>query len=86
MTKDKMPLSDHRLVCVLRFEENHLPEVYVIPATEWECPNALLVNREYGKEGQSSKPEWGINISKKNQELFSQYAAEEYLAKNEVIL
>ena len=81
MIQDKMELSDHRLVCVLRFEENHLPEVYVIPATEWKCPNALLVDRQYGKEGQSSKPEWGINISKKNLELLNQYAAEKYLAQ-----
>ena len=69
-------LSDDRLVCYLRFVDEQLPEVFVIPSVAWTMPNEVLVDRKYDKPGQKSKPEWGINLSKKNYNLLSSYRAE----------
>lgn len=80
MAKSKMPeLSEDRLVCYLHFIDGQLPDVFVIPTTAWENPNAVLVDRKYDKPGQKSEPEWGINISKKNYNLLDEYKADCWL-------
>lgn len=80
MTKSKMPeLTDNRLVCYLHFIDGKLPDVFVIPATAWKIPNAVLVDRKYDKPGQKSEPEWGINISKKNYNLLDEYKSDCWL-------
>ena len=80
MAKSKMPeLSEDRLVCYLHFIDGHLPDVFVRPATAWNNPNAVLVDRKYDKPGQKSEPEWGINISKKNYNLLDEYKADCWL-------
>lgn len=82
MAKSKMPeLSEDRLVCYLHFVDGKLPDVFVIPATAWKNPNAVLVDRKYDKPGQKSEPEWGINISKKNYDLLAEYKADNWLEK-----
>ena len=46
VAKSKMPeLSEDRLVCYLHFIDGQLPNVFVIPATAWKNPNAVLVDR-----------------------------------------
>ena len=80
MAKSKMPeLLEDRLVCYLHFIDGQLPDVFVIPATAWKNPNAVLVDRKYDKPGQKSEPEWGINISKKNYNLLDEYKADCWL-------
>ena len=80
MAKSKMPeLSEDRLVCYLHFIDGDLPDVFVIPATAWKNPNAVLVDRKYDKPDQKSEAEWGINISKKNYKLLDEYKADEWL-------
>ena len=80
ISKAKMPvLTSHRLVCYLHFIDGQLPDVFVIPATAWDKPNAVLVDRNYDKPGQTSKPEWGISISKKNYSMLDTYKAENKL-------
>lgn len=76
--KDKLCLNKHHLVCFLHFIDGELPKVYIIPATAWKTPNAVLVNRNYNKEGQKTKPEWGINYSAKNAYLLDKYKSENY--------
>ena len=72
--KSKMPeLTDVRLVCYMHFLDGNLPDVFIIPATAWSEPDAVLVNREYDKPGQTSDKEWGINISRKNYHLLDKY-------------
>lgn len=66
------------LVCFLRFEDDKLPEIYIIPATAWHEPNAVLVDRKYDKPEQKSKPEWGISYTKKNKMLLEKYRAERF--------
>lgn len=76
MAKSKMPeLSNERLVCFLHFIDGKIPDVFVIPASAWETPNAVLVDRKYDKPGQKSEPEWGINVSKKNYGLLTEHNA-----------
>ena len=79
--KDKLVMDDHHLVCFLHFFQNQLPVVYIIPATAWNHPNAALVDRTYCKPGQTSKPEWGISLAKKNLPLIEKYKAEKFLQK-----
>lgn len=80
MAKSKMPkLSDERLICVLHFIDGKLPDVFVIPASAWQNPNAVFVDRKYDKPGQKSEPEWGINVSKKNYSLLNEYQANRWL-------
>ena len=82
MAKSKMPeLSDERLVCFLHFIDGQLPDVFVIPASEWKSPNAVLVDRKYDKPGQKSEPEWGINVSKKNYALLTEYNAKHWFER-----
>lgn len=80
ISKSKMPvLTSDRLVCYLHFLDDQLPDVFVIPATAWDKPNAVLVERNYDKPGQTSTPEWGINISKKNFRVLDSYKADNKL-------
>jgi hypothetical protein len=58
---------------VIFMSDGELPNLYLIPSKAWREPNALLVSRDYG-EGKKSKPDWGINLSKKNEQLLSQFA------------
>ena len=77
ISKSKMPtLTDDRLVCFLHFEDGKLPDAFVIPATAWKTPNAVLVDRKYDKPGQKSEPEWGVSLSKKNYALLDNYRAD----------
>ena len=69
--KDKLVLRENLLVAVCLFEDGELPNLYLIPAMSWNYPNALLVSRDY--EGLKSKPEWGLNLSRRNHELLTQY-------------
>jgi hypothetical protein len=70
--KDKFTLRDNLLAAVVLFSEGEPPQLYLIPATAWRAPNALLVSRDY--EGKKSKPEWGLNLSGKNSPLLTQFA------------
>ena len=70
-----------RLVCLLKFVEDRLPDVYVIPATAWQNLNKALKYRKYDKPGQSNKPEWGISCANMNLPLLEKYRAEKYLER-----
>lgn len=73
ISKDDFKIDDRHLVCFLRFKDDKMPDVYLIPSRVWEKPNAVFVDRKYDKPGQTSKPEWGINYSKKNIEILAPY-------------
>ena len=79
--KSKLPLKENGLLCYLRFVDGALPQVYVLPSMVWQCPNDLFVSRDYGGAGQTSRPEWGINISQKNLPRLAPYAAEMFFSK-----
>lgn len=62
--KHKFGLRKNLLAAIVLFNEAKPPEIYLIPSLEWSIPNELLVSHDY--DGKKSKPEWGLNISKKN--------------------
>lgn len=74
MGKEHFDIEDESLyLCLLIFEHEKLPEMYLIPATAWKTETDLLRYRPYDKPGQKSKPEYGINISKKNMHMLNKY-------------
>ena len=79
ISKKKLVLDERHLVCVLQFLQCQLPTVYVITATAWNHPNAVLTDYEY--TDLKSKPEWGIRLSEKNLPLIEKYKAEKYFQK-----
>lgn len=79
--KDKIVRDATHLVCFLKFVNGQLPEVYIMPATVWNNPNAVFVDRNYDKPRRKSRPEWGISYSKKNKGLLEQYKAENYFKR-----
>lgn len=70
--KDRFSLRDNMLAAVVRFETGEPPKLYVIPSTAWRRPDRLLVSRDY--EGKKSKPEWGIDLSKRNLPLLDRFS------------
>ncbi|HEX6747777.1 MAG TPA: hypothetical protein VF092_10840 [Longimicrobium sp.] len=77
--KEKFPIAPHRLVAVVVLHQDSEPELYLIPITAWLAPNQLLVSRDY--EGLKSEPEWGINISRKNQPLLETHRFERVIVR-----
>ena len=57
-------------------QEDLNPNLFLIPSKDLALNNELFVFREYGKEGQKSKPEWGINLGKKHLAKLQKYAIE----------
>jgi hypothetical protein len=72
MKKENFKLQESLWVSLVTFEEGKEPNLYLIPSKVWKTPNELFVNRDY--EGKKSKPEWGINISKKNHPKLLEYS------------
>ena len=79
ISESKMPmLTKSRLVCYVRLIDGKMPEIFIIPSTVWNNLNEVFVYRKYDKAGQTSKPEWGINISQKNFSILEQYKADNF--------
>lgn len=74
MQKSKFVLSDNLYLALGLLTQDNLPELYLIPSTVWHSPNAVFVERNY--DGLKSKPEWGLNISKKNMAFLEPYKFE----------
>jgi len=79
MQKEKWDIeSPTTYLSLLLFEDGKLPETYLIPATAWKNPNTLLCDKDY--EGLKSKPEYGLNLSKKSMQLLQDYRLEDLIA------
>lgn len=78
MQKEKWDIQnpDYYLALLL-FEDDKLPEVYLIPATAWKTPDELLCDKDY--DGLKSKPEYGLNLSQKNRSILGKYKIKEIL-------
>ena len=72
--KDKFVLSDNLLAAIVLFTDGNEPDLYIVPAYVWQKPNALFVSRDY--EGKKSKPEWSMNLSRRNLTLLKEYIFE----------
>jgi len=62
--KDKFALRDNMLAAVVVLDEGEPPGLYLIPATTWANPEPPFSSRDY--EGKKSKPEWGLDITRKH--------------------
>lgn len=76
-------LRDNLYLTLILLNNNEIPSVYFIPSTVWRTPTALFTDKNYDKVGQKSKPEWGINVSKKNMDELSKYEISRYLDKQQ---
>jgi len=75
MQKEKWNINNPRTYLVLLlFVDSKLPDVYLVPSTVWQTPNELFCDKDY--EGLKSKPEYGMNLSKKNMPLLEPYKFE----------
>ncbi|AWX59139.1 DUF4365 domain-containing protein [Brevibacillus brevis] len=76
--KSKFNISSPNLyMALLIFKEGLMPDFFLIPSKAWEVPNEVFVDRNYDKPGQTSKPEYGINISNKNYAILEIFRFEE---------
>jgi hypothetical protein len=66
------PREDVYIALGLLFDGKE-PEAYLVPSTVWLAPNAVFVERDYDAPGQKSRPEWGINVSRKNMAALEKY-------------
>jgi len=69
--KDKFEPRENLFAAIVIFLEGNTPKTYLIPSIVWTNPNNFFVSRDY--KGKKSKPEWGINLSKKNLPLLAEY-------------
>lgn len=64
MTDDKFPLSDNFYLALVLLFEGSLPRCCLVPRSAWEQGHPeYLVHRDY--IDRKSKPEYGINFSKR---------------------
>lgn len=66
--------NPHLYLCLLLFQQGRLPDLYLIPSAAWRRETPLLRCHSYDKPGLKSKPEYGLNLSKKNLPLLEDYA------------
>ncbi|MBU1680127.1 MAG: DUF4365 domain-containing protein [Bacteroidetes bacterium] len=74
MQKTKFQLHEHMYLALGLLMEGQAPKLFFVPSIVWRSPNDVFVERNY--EGLKSKPEWGLNISKKNMPTLEKYAFE----------
>ena len=80
--KSSMSIHDKkRLVCFLRFTDGASPEVFIIPATSWKRPNAVLKNNVY-PDTKKSPPEWGIYYADRNLHLLEKHRSEVFFTRH----
>lgn len=72
--------SDTLYLTLLIFEEDSLPNIYLVPTSAWKKESNMFVVRNYGAE-YKSKPEYGINITNSNKNLLEEYRFEMIIKK-----
>src|SRR5436190_17682759 len=63
------------IAALVLFRDGTPPEPYLFPSTAWLSPTPLLVARDY-PGSLKSHPEWGVNISRRNQPYLDRFAFE----------
>jgi hypothetical protein len=74
LQQSKFKLRKNLLAAVVLFGTSRWPNLYLIRSTDWEHPNALVVDRKY--KGGKTPPEWGLNLSRRNLPLLESYEFE----------
>ncbi len=82
LRKEHFQPREGLFVALTFFKENEAGDIFLIPSTEWIDPKGIFVERNYGDEGQKSKPEWGINVSEKGMDQLRQFSlTRDYLSQ-----
>lgn len=72
MQKAHFDIEDSSLFLLLMLlTDGEHPEIYLIPTSAWKQESKVFVYHDY--EGKKSKPEYGVNTSKKNKAELEQY-------------
>ena len=75
MQEEHFDITDDSLYLFLTLlTDGEHPVSYLIPASAWQNTDTVFVHRKY--EGKKSKPEYGINLSKKNLPCIEKYKLE----------
>lgn len=74
MQKEKFVIEPCRYLAFGLLLDGQQPDIYLIPSIVWQKPTAVFVGREY--EGLKSKPEWGLNVSKRSMPMMEPYRFE----------
>lgn len=82
--KSSFQPNDTLFGVIVPFIEGEAPQIYLIPSTAWLHPTdqlkVLLKEYNYEKEGQTSKPEWGVAFNEgKNLPLLAPYKFDEVI-------
>ncbi len=72
MLKENFNIEDDAmfLFLILLNDEEH-PDMYIIPTSAWRQESKVFVSHDY--EGKKSKPDYGVNVSKKNMPELAKY-------------
>ena len=72
MRKEHFDIEDKNLFLFLMLlTDGEHPDIYLVPASAWQQENKVFVY--HGYEGKKSRPEYGVNISKKNMAELEKY-------------
>jgi hypothetical protein len=63
------------LAALVLYTDGEPARTHLIPSTTWLSPNSLFVSRNFS-EAHKSKPEWGLNLSKRNLHLLEPFTFE----------
>jgi hypothetical protein len=74
MQKTKFKLNENLYLAFGLLLQDEPPSLYLIPSIEWMSPNSVFSEKDY--VGLKSKPEWGLNISKKHIPILEKYRFE----------
>jgi hypothetical protein len=77
----KQPFNPNLYLLLVILKENENPAFYCIPASAWNNPNSLLSSRDYINSKKKSRPDWGVNLSTKNEPLLNKYSLDKMISK-----
>jgi hypothetical protein len=77
LRKDKFEPRPELVLALVQLNEGREPTLFLIPSSQWLQPGDLLVGRDY--EGLKSRPEWGLNLSRRNLPLLAPYAFDQQI-------
>lgn len=79
MKKEYFNIEDDAMfLFLLLLADGEHPKLYIVPTSAWRQESKTFVFHDY--EGKKSKPEYGVNISKKNMEELEKYRIEAMLS------
>lgn len=72
MRKLHFTIAPNRLLALVILQDEHEPEVFVIPSSVWDKPERPFSSRDFGG-GLKSEPEYGLDIAAANFASLDQY-------------